>query len=101
MDFDASRLRRGEWLVGGGAVVLLVSLLVPPWYGVTVTTGQLGASTSWDGWHGLQIVRWLVLVTVLVALALVWFQATRRSPAIPVSFSVMVTVVGLLNVVAL
>jgi hypothetical protein len=89
VDFDPSRLRRGEWLVGGGAVVLVVSLFVLPWYG------------SRNGWHGLETLRWLVLLTVLVALALVWFQATRRAPAIPVSFSAIVTVVGLLNLIAL
>src|SRR5262249_38081062 len=88
VDFDPSRLRRGEWLVGGGALVLVVSLFVP-WY------------ASLNGWHGLENLRWLVLVTVLVALALVWFQATRRSPAVPVTFSAMVIVVGLLNLIAL
>ena len=43
MDFDPSRLRRGEWIVGAGAVVLLASMFVLQWYGVS---GQLGPTAA-------------------------------------------------------
>jgi hypothetical protein len=105
VDFDPSRLRRGELIAGGGAVVLAVSLFLLPWYGLRSplgpTAASLGASTSFDGWNGLSHLRWLVLVTILVALALVWLQATRRAPALPVSASVVLTVLGFLTVLAL
>jgi len=105
VEFDPSRLRRGEWIVAAGAVLLAAAMFLLPWYGVKSplgpTAASLGRSTSWDGWHGLTNIRWLVLVTILVALALVWLQATRRAPALPVSFGVIVMVLGLLTTLAL
>lgn len=105
MEFDASRLRRGELLAGGGAVVLLVSLLAIPWYGVTSplapTAAQLGAATSWNGWHGLAHLRWLVLLTIVLAFALVWLQATRNAPALPSAVGAFLTVIAILTVLAL
>jgi hypothetical protein len=106
MEFDVSRLRRGELIAGGGAVVLLVCLFLIPWYGIRAPFAQTAATLhgvhrSVDGWHGLAHLRWLVLLTIVLALALVVLQATRRAPALPVSVSVILTVVGLLNLVAL
>jgi Mn2+/Fe2+ NRAMP family transporter len=105
VDVDPSRLRRGEVVAGGGALVLALALFLLPVYGVTSTFAPTLASesqpTSFDGWHSLLHLRWLVLVTILVAFALVWFQSTRRAPAIPVTCSVLVTVFSLLTALAL
>ena len=105
MDFDPSRLRRGELIVGASAVVLLASMLFLKWYGlgsaVAPTARALGVSTSVDGWNALSHLRWLLLLTIACALALVFFQATRRAPAIPVSLSVIVTALGILTALAL
>lgn len=105
MDFVPSRLRRGELIAGGGAVVLAVSLFLLPWYGVRSpfgpTAASLGASTSFTGWNSLSHLRWLVLITILLALALVWLQATRPAPALPASVSVIMTVVALITSLAL
>jgi hypothetical protein len=105
VEFDLSRLRRGELIVGGAAVVLIASMLALPWYGVkgqlAPTAASLGRQTSWDGWTGLSHLRWLVLVTVLVSFALVAVQASRRAPALPVTVSVTVTVLGLVTTLAL
>jgi len=89
MGFDLSRLRRAEWIVGASTVALLVFVFALPWYGAL------------NGWRGLTHVRWLVLVTILAALALVYFQAARRAPAIPVTLSTILTVLGGLTVLAL
>jgi hypothetical protein len=105
MDFDPSRLRRGELIVGASAVVLLASMLLLKWYGLSSsfapTARALGVSTSVDGWNGLTHLRWLVFLTIACGLALVVFQATRRAPAIPASLSVIVTVLGILTALAL
>ena len=57
MDFQLSRLRRGEMIAGVAAAVLLVLLFALPWYGLGGrlggTASALGASTSINGWHGL------------------------------------------------
>ncbi len=76
-----------------------------PWYGVkSVLAPGLalsGHATSFDGWNGLSHLRWLVLVTLLVAVAVVWLQGTRRAPALPVTFDMILTLLALLTVLAL
>jgi hypothetical protein len=105
MDLDPSRLRRGEWLAGAGALVLLASLFALPWYAVKApyrpTASLLGVATSPNGWHSLTQVRWLLALTILAALALGYLQATRRAPALPVTFSMIVTVLALAAVLVL
>jgi hypothetical protein len=89
MDFDASRLRRGELLAGAGAVLLLVFMLAGKWAG------------SRSGWEALVSLRWLVAVTIGAAFGLVVVQTTRRAPAVPVTMSLIVTVLGIITVLAL
>jgi hypothetical protein len=90
MSFDWSRLRQGEWLAGAGGLVLLASMLLLPWY-------RLPSSTV-DGWNGLTHLRWLLVITVGASFALVYLQATRRAPALPVTFSYVVLVLGAISV---
>jgi hypothetical protein len=89
MDFDPSRLRRGELLAGAGAVLLLVFMLLGKWAG------------SHSGWQALPSLRWLVAVTIAAAFGLLILQATRRAPAVPVTMSLIVTVLGIITVLAL
>jgi type II secretory pathway component PulM len=93
MDLDPARLRHGEVLAGVGAVLLIVFMFAGNWYG--------HGSGSRTGWQALTDLRWLVAVTIVCALALTITQATRRSPAVPVTLSVIVTVLGLITVLAL
>jgi hypothetical protein len=103
-DFDFTRLRRGEIVAGAGGALLLLFLFVPNWYALNGTFSQtaavLGARTSWNGWWGLGGLRYLGLVTIVVALSLVYFQAAQRAPAVPVSLAVIATVLGGASVVA-
>jgi cytochrome b561 len=104
MEFDPSRLRRGEVIAGASALLLLVFLLFFRWYGVSAFLAQTASSsspTSFTGWDSLTNLRWLLLLTILAALALTFLQATQRAPALPVSLSVIVTVLGLITVLAL
>jgi hypothetical protein len=105
MDLDPSRLRRGEWVAGAGALVLLASVFALPWYAVKApyrpTASLLGVATSADGWHSLTGLRWLLVLTFISAVSLAYFQATRRAPAIPVSLSVIVSVLSLISLLAL
>jgi hypothetical protein len=86
MSFDLSRLRRGEWIVGAGSVVLLASMLVLPWY-------QVGSHTV-TGWNALISFRWFAIATLVLSGAMLFFQATRRAPAIGVTLSVFVALFG-------
>ena len=96
MKFDPSRLRRGELLAGASAVLLAILVVVGKWYGAGGGTG--GSET---GWHALTDLRWLLLVTIVAAVGLVVAQGTRRAPAIPVTMSLVVMLLGMVCVVAL
>jgi hypothetical protein len=96
----ANRIRWPERLAGVSAVVLLVALLLFSWFTFPPrASGGLGpkyyvVGTSEDGWHGLAHAHWLLLVTVLAALGLVLFQAARPAPPVPVTFSLLVMLLG-------
>ena len=85
------RLRDGEWIALAGAVALIASLFLH-WYGTEAGGAE---ATAWQAFGILDVV--LVLLA-LVPVALFATQATRSSPAIPVFFSVMTIVAGLLAV---
>jgi RsiW-degrading membrane proteinase PrsW (M82 family) len=99
------RLRDGEWIAGAGGLALLAAMFLH-WYGVSsepldralpagaITFAIIGAeATAWQAFGVLDVVLALL---ALVPLALVFFQATRRSPAIPVAFSVLTALAGAL-----
>jgi hypothetical protein len=65
------------------------------------TAAALGASTSITGWQALPTLRWLILATILAALALTWFQGARRAPALPASLSVIALVLSVLSALGL
>jgi uncharacterized membrane protein len=81
------RLRDGEWIAGAGGVALLAAMFLH-WYGA----GPVEL-TAWQAFDVLDVVLALL---ALVPLGLVVTQATRRSPSIPVTFSVLSTLAGML-----
>ena len=74
-------------------MLLTVFMLAGKWYG--------HGSQARTGWEALTVLRWLLVVTIAFAFALVLTQATRRSPAVPVTLSMFVTVFGVISVLAL
>ncbi len=99
------RLRRGELVAGLSGLALLVFLFALTWYSVSgtlrPTLTNLGGQTSFTGWDALTHLRWLLLVTALLALSLAYFQVTMRAPAVPVAFAVLVLVIGGLSALLL
>jgi hypothetical protein len=102
MSLDPSRLRHGEWIAAASAVLLLVFMVFVPWYGVSHAppAAAVGRSSSYTGWSALAHLRWLILVTIVAALALAFLQASRRAPAWPATMSVIVTVLALITALA-
>lgn len=88
MSFDLSRLRRGEIVAAGGAIALLVFMFALTWY--------RDGSASLDGWQAHTVLRWLMLATILAALALAFLTATQRTPAVPVTVAVVVAALAAL-----
>lgn len=91
--------------MGVSAAVLLAAMLLVSWFTFPPrASGGLGPKyfvpgNSEDGWHGLAHAHWLLLVTILAAVGLVLFQAARPAPPIPVTFSLLVMVLGALSTV--
>lgn len=83
MRFDPRRLRAGEWLALLACAVMVVALFALHWY-----PGR-------TGWQATSHLRWLLLVTIAVGLALVAAQAVFRAPAVPASLDVIAVPVAL------
>ena len=100
--FDWARVRWPEWVVAGSALVLLIVMLVMNWYTVTLVpsgVGQFPFQHTVNGWDGVSHLRWLMLVTIVAAFALFLLQGARRAPAIPVTLSLVVTLLGGVTVI--
>jgi hypothetical protein len=82
----ARRLTRGELLSALSGLVLVVLVFAVPWFGEDAVPGpgHRSVTSTETGWQALSDVRWLILVTVLVAFAAVAVHAaslTRRAVA--------------------
>jgi hypothetical protein len=100
IELEFSRLRRGELIAGVSGIVLLASVVLLPWYGTSGTAAALGGSSTASGWSSLSILRWLILLDSLTALALAFSQAALRPPALPVTLSVVATALGVPTAIA-
>jgi hypothetical protein len=91
MAFDVSKLRRGEKVAAGAAVVLFI-LMFFDWYTVSVSGGLLGGlSIGGSAWQAFGFIDIYLLLVILAAIGLAVLTATERSPALPVTVSVVVT----------
>jgi hypothetical protein len=84
---DLARLRSGEVVAAGAGLALLALMFLIPWYGAA-------HGSAADGWNAMAVLRWLVVVAALAGLVLAVLQAVQPAPAVPVSASVIVTVVA-------
>ncbi len=89
MEFDFAQLRRGQWVIAGGAVALFIATFLFKWFGGTASGSVPGGptvtiSSSANAWHTLSDTRWLLLATILAALALVVAAAGQRELPTPI-----------------
>jgi hypothetical protein len=98
MSFDISRLRRADWIVGGGAVALFIFMFFFKWYGVSVSgtlpVGGVSTGSSSTGWDTFTNSRWIWLITIIVGLGSVVLLAGQRKLESPVQPSVIVAGFG-------
>jgi hypothetical protein len=79
-------LDRDDWVVAGLAVVLLLDLLLFPWFSVSVSAGAFSVSESFtaisspDGWAA--VIAVLILLVLLADLAVQRFAPSTSVPAI-------------------
>jgi cation transport ATPase len=95
MEFDFSRLRRGERIAAIGGVLLFI-LMFFDWYDVSAKLGIPGFSDSVgvSAWDAFDFIDLFLLLTVIVAIGLAVLTAMQQAPALPVTASVITTVVA-------
>ena len=95
-------LAPGELLSAACAIALLVSMFAVRWYGtVGPPRGPEGSglSSAENAWHGLTVLRWLMLLTVFAALGSLVLHASQRSRPRPLETAgVLVALAGLTTV---
>jgi len=99
MNFDATRLRRADQIVGGSAIAFFIFLFFLLWYGGNASTPLGGTSGGENGWHAFTNSRWIWLIAIVVALVAVARRAGALSFETPVSFSAIVGFFGALSTV--
>ncbi len=105
MTFRATRLGVADWLIGTGALALLIDLFAVPWFayrpeyqGIAI---MLARNVSFDGWQAFRLVGPLTLLVSVVGVTVFWLQGVRRSPALPVVVTTLLTPVALVLMVVL
>jgi hypothetical protein len=89
------RVRRGELVSAGSSLLLLISMFALGWYGVAGIPGRSARLTSVEnGWQGLGVVHWVMLLTVLVSVGSVVLHATQQSHGSQTSTGLLVTTLG-------
>lgn len=97
MTFDLSRLRRGEKIAAAAAVLLFI-LMFFDWYSVSVSAGPFGHfSVGGSAWQSFDFLDIYLFLVILAAIGLAVVTATERSPALPVTVSVIVTALAALG----
>ncbi|MGH2912060.1 MAG: hypothetical protein ACRDJ3_06245 [Solirubrobacteraceae bacterium] len=102
MSFEVSRLRRSDWMVGGGAVAFFIFLFFFNWYGASYkgtvpAAGSFSAGASASGWDTFTNSRWIWLITIIVSIASMLLVAGQRKLELPVRLSTLVLGLGALS----
>jgi len=95
-----SRPGVGELISAGCALALLILLLATKWYGVAgvpdPTYARPAVSGTETGWDGLTDVRWVIVLTAIVAVGAVGLRISQREHGRQTDASRLVTALGLL-----
>jgi uncharacterized membrane protein YhaH (DUF805 family) len=100
MQMDIEKLGRGEKIAGASAVVLFIFMFFE-WFSVSVSggggafdSGAVGSGSAWDALDNIPI---FLVITILVALAVVALRLTDSTFRPPISANAVVAVLGALS----
>jgi hypothetical protein len=101
MGFDIGGLRRSDRIIGISAIAFFVFLFFFKWYGVSssASVGGVSYSDSANGWHTFTNSRWIWIITIIVALAVVAISAGALKLKSPVQPGVLVAGLGALSAI--
>jgi hypothetical protein len=92
---DVSRLRQGEKIAGASGIALLLIMFIFDWFGLKAG----GAEISGNAWDTLDLIRFILLLAGIAAIALAYTSASGTSVSLPVALSAIVAGLGILSVV--
>jgi hypothetical protein len=96
------KLSTGEKIAGGSAILLFIFMFFFDWFGVKVSgvNGFSGAISGEGGsaWDALDLIRFVLLLTVIAALVLVGLRLSDSTYEPPVPLSTVITVLGAISV---
>jgi len=108
VSFRIARLGVGDWLILAGAAGLIVDLFAGRWfsypngwYGVPIGTHAAPLFRGQDGWQSLAVLGPIAAVVAAAGILTFGAQALRRSPAVPVVLTTLLTPAAFLVVLAL
>jgi apolipoprotein N-acyltransferase len=93
-----SRLRRGEIIAALSALVLIVLVFAVPWVSFASPGGGRAGPNAWTSFPTL---RWPILITAALGLALGYLQVTRSAPALPVALGVVLVTLAAITTLVL
>ncbi|HLJ03699.1 MAG TPA: hypothetical protein VKT31_09675 [Solirubrobacteraceae bacterium] len=95
-------LAHGELPGAGFALALLVSMFALKWFGVDGRPTARGANVrAEDAWNGLTLLRWLIVLTVIVALAAVALHVAQRDHGVKTDTSLAVAALATVTAILL
>lgn len=100
MNFDISRLRRSDQIIGASAIAFFIFLFFFKWYGVSSNVSSfagVNVNVSKSGWSVFTNSRWIWLITIIVAIGAVAVVAGQVKLETPVKPSVLVAGLGALS----
>jgi hypothetical protein len=93
-----ARVQRGELIAAGSAFALLLLMFLTEWYGINVlpTASAEGAAreTAVNAWQALTLSRWVLLLTIVVAIGSLVLRASQRTHGSQTETGLVVTVLG-------
>lgn len=98
---DLDKLGMGEKIAAASAILLFVFIFFFNWFGVEVSgVAGFSGSTGEGGsaWQTLDVIRFVLLITVIAALAMAGLRLVDSDAEPPVPMSVLVTVLGAFSV---
>jgi hypothetical protein len=103
--FRATRLGTADWVIGVGAVALLIDLFAVPWFAYRpeyqAIAIVLARRVNANGWQAFDFAGPFTLVVAVAGIVVFWLQGTRRSPALPVVATTLLAPLSLALVVVL
>lgn len=102
---DSAAIARGDLVSAVGGVLLLALMFFTAWYGIDQLPSRSSAgaarATSENAWHALSLVRWVMLLTVVVAISAAIVHATQRSHGAKTRTGIAVTSLAALTALLL